>query len=804
MAKALRTAALVASAAALVAAGVALANPGLTIAGVKVATIATAASIAATTATAGATVLDKPRNERQGLQLQFKIDPGAPVPIVFGRTMVGGTVVHRAIYGTSDSYETFFVVLSGAGPIDAIETLTVDKANVAFSGGTAIGYFANWMWSDTQLGATPETGALTSGITVAPFGTAGQPTDWTAAHKLSGYAAASWSLLYDTKSRRYANGEPAPAWVVRGLRCYDPRKDSTRPGGSGPQRWAEPSSTVAHAAARATWAYTDTPAIVGLMWRLGIWQRDESDAAARYQKITGIGAPIDLLDLAAITNAANIQEANGWKLGGEVTSEQDRWEVLKLIEEAGGCEPISVGAMMSTLIRAPRVPLRTITEADLAPGKLTAPAMRARSERINGYRAKFRSEPHGWEMTAIDIVQVPGLVAEDGRARTGSGDFSLVTDPDQCASLAAYAVYDTRELEPIVMSLKPFAAAYRLGDCLTLTLPELGLINRDAIVRSRSIDPATGIVTMTFRTETAAKHATCLGQTGSTPPTPRLSTSEQLDAAAAQAASPPRAAYQLVRRETAYPLTSTANVIQIPASFDARIDDNRLITFPAGEITGLEAGTSYLVFYALDDVVQTLTGTDGEPLIGGEGQPLTTTILAGTYFVGLGAALEESGFSGAVMIRDIVTMNEDGSYPVGETPPPSDGGGGYGGGGNCVTVDSLVLMADGSWRQAGDLRPGDMVRTQHECTLAWGDHEVTAVSIHVEPVFTAIGYPTATARHRFWMDGAWAHMEAIGSLAGLRDVARITVDGAHTYVARHPDEAIGRLSHNLKPVEQQA
>ncbi len=485
--------------------------------------IALAASAVALTANVGAQLTArKPVNERQGAQLDFTISPGAPIPYIMGRTAVGGTMVYQDTYGKDSSYKTFFTVLSGGGPVDAVETFLADRAAVPFSNMNAVGYYRNWMWQDAQVGLTPEPDALSNGIISPPYGFAGTPPGWGASSKLSGYAAASLSLLYDTKARRYANGEPKPGWIVRGVKVYDPRLDSTYPGGSGPCRWADPSDTAAHAAARATWVYSVRPALHGLMWRLGVWQRDESNPSSKYQKLMGIGAPIDMIDLPAIVQAANVQDANGWSIGGQIDSSQDKWEVLKLIEQTGGCEPLSNGALMSTLVKAPRVSLRTITAADLADGKLSAPGMRAKSDRINGYRARFRSEAHGWEITAIDIVQVPDYVAADGRAKTGSGDFSLCPDPDQCAELAAYEVFDSRELEPISLPLKPLFMGYRLGDCLTIDIPELGLERLDVVIRGRTVDPGTAIVTLTFRSETAAKHPAALGLTGATPPTPTL------------------------------------------------------------------------------------------------------------------------------------------------------------------------------------------------------------------------------------------------------------------------------------------
>ncbi|MHA0333654.1 Hint domain-containing protein [Sphingomonas aquatilis] len=137
----------------------------------------------------------------------------------------------------------------------------------------------------------------------------------------------------------------------------------------------------------------------------------------------------------------------------------------------------------------------------------------------------------------------------------------------------------------------------------------------------------------------------------------------------------------------------------------------------------------------------------------------------------------------------------------------STGGGGATppGGGYCVTALSLVMMADGSWKRAGDMKVGDRIRTRHENTLEWGEFTVTAVNIVTERIMRAHGYPDATAEHRFWTRRkGWHRMSEIGVPAGAEDVVRLTVPGAATYVARHPSSAHGILSHNIKQQEQVA
>lgn len=114
----------------------------------------------------------------------------------------------------------------------------------------------------------------------------------------------------------------------------------------------------------------------------------------------------------------------------------------------------------------------------------------------------------------------------------------------------------------------------------------------------------------------------------------------------------------------------------------------------------------------------------------------------------------------------------------------------------CVTDDTLILMADGSERAAGNLKVGDLLRTRHEQTMEWGDYPIVAIEFADEQVLKAHGYPRATPAHRFWIEGqGWVHMLALGFPDGIARVAKITVADAHTYVSA------GILSHNIKSTD---
>lgn len=526
MSKFLRTAAFVVGAVALVvatagigaapaigAAGAGLGAGGAAAAGGVAAVSANIAGISAATMTAIASGLSaaaaltakKPSVSGGGAQSSFKADPSAGIPYAMGRTSTGGNIVfHRAADGwsgkTNNDLSDFVAILSGAGPIDAIESFQSDGVAVTFDGsGNAIpSDFRDFMFQKWQLGASPEAAAIN-----VSAGYSSRPSGWTVGHKLSGYAAAMLRLRYDSKGRHYQNGTPQPAWVVRGVKVYDPRLDSTYPGGSGACR----------ALNEATYVYSQNPYLHALTWCLGRYQNGV--------RILGVGAPVAAIDVAAFVEGANIADANAWKVGGVVYSTDTKWEVLKAILQAGGGEPMRLGAKISCLINTPRVSLATVTVDDVV-GDVSVQATQAQRDRINGVVPRYREPNAGWEIVPAAPVRVGDYVTLDGGQRTKEIEYSLVQNLNQAVQLARYDIENAREFGPITLPLKLRWMGYKPGDCVTVVTPEVGLNGQLVLLLNRALEPTTGIVTLTGRSETAGKHPFALGQTGVAPATPSV------------------------------------------------------------------------------------------------------------------------------------------------------------------------------------------------------------------------------------------------------------------------------------------
>jgi len=434
----------------------------------------------------------------------------APSPYLIGRTYAGGVLRYDNAWGgkvgkVQNPYRAMVMVYSVAGPVEQCEAYYADFSAITMSAGAATGYYASFMWTDAQLGARPETDQLAAHW-------AGQPV-WDSTSKLSSKAAISWSLLFDKDGKRFANGVPQLGAVWKGVKVYDPRLDSTYPGGSGTHRIDD----------EATWAYSDTPALHALAYVYG-----------RYVdgvKVMGVGMPADGIDIASFVAGANVEETNGWTLGGVVFEPGNRWQNLKDICAAGSAEPVFSGGRLSYKQDAPRVALATIGNDDLSDGPVTVRAMQTWRDRLNTVVPKYRSEAHKWEYVSADEVSVAGYVTEDGERKVEEIQWNLVQDLDQVTQLAAYRLVNGRELV-IDCTLKPDFRFYQPGDLLTFDLPEAGLDGQDAVMISRTIDPTTLSVTASFVGETSAKHAYALGQTGTAPPTPTLLSPEDRDEAA--------------------------------------------------------------------------------------------------------------------------------------------------------------------------------------------------------------------------------------------------------------------------------
>ena len=514
----------------------------------------------------GSQSLAKPPPAR-GSVSQMIIQANAPQPYVMGEGYFSGVLRHRTGYGgkvdgVENPYLFDAVVYSGGGPVESISP-RVDYSTIP-------NWYNGYLYTDTQLGACPEPDALAPQWAGA--------TGWGSAYKLSGQAAIGWSFKFDKKGKKFASGLPLTGAYIEGVKVYDPRLDSTRPGGSGSHRIDDES----------TWAYSENPALHAGTYAYGRHQNGK--------RTFGIGLPADAIDWDVIAAWANVCETNGWTIFGVIYEPGDRWQNLKDICFAGSADPIP-GPILSFRYDAPAVSLDTVTEEDIADEPMSVVAMQSYRDRINVVKPARRSEAHNWEIVQDAAVSVSEYITEDGEERPVEWPFNCVKDEDQAAQLAAYKLVNARELHPIELTCMPRMRAYRPGDCLHLDLPQLGL-DTDAIVLRREIDPATMKVRLTLIGETPEKHAYALGLTGTAPPTPALGqTSQERDETAFGSTAPVLVDVVRVRDYAADPSGTVTSVLPD-------------YIVPVVTLDGNDIRTSDAVSYAIDPVGVTATVND--------------------------------------------------------------------------------------------------------------------------------------------------------------------------------------------------
>jgi hypothetical protein len=462
-----------------------------------------------------------PKPESSGQPVNMTLDPYSGVPVGFGRTAYGGKVVYRRTYnkGFDNKYKHLAIVtaLSAGGPIDSFESFHVNKYLATLNGDPTTG-----VRTVTSITPPDPKGKLFTklrllnrkGLTPDPVGitsATGEPLP-NSPGKLSGVAHAVMLAEYDQEA--FAQGPPNGLWVGKWCKVYDPRLDSTYPGGSGSQRSHNP----------ATWAWSQNPYIIALTWAIGHFQNGA--------KVWGCGIPIDEIDVASFVTGANLAEANGWNLGGFVSTSDDHYAVLSTMLQAGGGMAVQRAGILSAVAHAPKTSIFTITAEDVI-GKVKIRTSTPFRDRINRIAPKYRAESQYWDMVDGEYVTSPVYLTEDsGMQKTETVSFPLVQNAAQAHQLATYEMVNSREMLDLELSCKPRLLDVRVGECVTVTLSDLALSNQKFLVISREYDPLSFEVRLKLRSETDAKHPFALGQTQVAPPTPALAGFDALNPSA--------------------------------------------------------------------------------------------------------------------------------------------------------------------------------------------------------------------------------------------------------------------------------
>lgn len=455
-----------------------------------------------------------PKIESQGAAVRWEANPDAPLRFAFGRVGVKGNIVDAAIYGPDRMYVSFACTVSAAGPIKRFVNFRAGDYYMTFngSGQATTEPYAGEMWLSTRLGAQPDTAlSLPSGLkNGAAF------PGWNSGRKLSGSACYMVTLGENSKRSAYEGKVPAFVTVIEGLYCYDPRLDSTYPGGSGSCRLNDP----------ATWVWTRNPILFALKWALGLWEGPVGKGAPQVDyQVGGIGAKVESIVLPTVVEAANVADANGWTSAAWPSTDDDKAQVLDGFLKAGGARYAEIAGRIAFIHRAaPRAPVFTVRARDTA-GPIEIDTTSSKLNRINTIRPRYWSEDQEWEMTALPEVTAIEWQEEDGQGvavkRTRGADYTFVDQAKQARELASLEISNSREGIKGRVPLRPYMDP-EPGNTFIFDEPDFALSELKCIVLEVEDDTENDTVVVTFETETDGKYPYAYGQTASPPPAQEL------------------------------------------------------------------------------------------------------------------------------------------------------------------------------------------------------------------------------------------------------------------------------------------
>lgn len=374
-------------------------------------------------------------SQRQAQTLEVTLGEH-PREALLGRTATGGSLLNVWNDGAENEFETVVISLADH-PIDAIESFYVndkeytlstqgDQGHADFQDG---GSRLSIQWALGNPDQTTVSLITTQGVA------AGQWTSDEAANGFKGFAYVV--ARYKISEKVWKSGRPRFIWKVRGLKAYDPRKDSTVPGGAGAHRWGQPS----------TYEWTENARVLHYNYVRGIHAYPTSTAPG--QLVVGPGksaeeAPPELV----IADANLCDEPVPLKAGGT----EPRYRVSAVIradspwideEEnfaaAMGGQLVERGGTIGVDPGVWKTVSAEFTDDDLLSGQeLQYQAYRSRHELANTVVTRYVEPAQLWQPATAPLRRDLADVAADGEAREQPLELAFVawqTQAQRCGEI---------------------------------------------------------------------------------------------------------------------------------------------------------------------------------------------------------------------------------------------------------------------------------------------------------------------------------------------------------------------------------
>ncbi|CDM59925.1 phage tail fiber protein (plasmid) [Rhizobium favelukesii] len=289
-----------------------------------------------------------------------------------------------------------------------------------------------------------------------------------------GYGVA-YAVVHARATRNMFSGFPAVTFVVDGIPLYDPSKDSTVVGGSGPQRYSDPS----------TWGGDGDrlPAVqtynimrglrFGTRWVYGV------------QGLTTARLPVQNW-ITAINECRKVivsvsGDGTQYRSGGEISVDQPVNATVENLLTACQGSLSEIGGVYRLFVGEPGTPTISFTDDDiLSTDGQTFTPFYGLADTINGINGTYPEPANGWVTQTAPPYLRPDLEAKDGNRRLlADVSFDLVPYAEQVQRLMKSALLAALRARRHTIVLPPSFWPYAVpGEVIQWTSVRNGYANK--------------------------------------------------------------------------------------------------------------------------------------------------------------------------------------------------------------------------------------------------------------------------------------------------------------------------------------
>lgn len=431
-------------------------------------------------------------------RLNVTLDPSTPRKAVFGTTAMALDLRYHESSGADQEYVDYIIAVAAHKIASINEIWFEEKLAWSSAGGVAA----------TYSGYLTNVDIVTEG-NASNYISINGGSKWGASRRLTGCAYVHLRIKRTGNDKKQdsplVNGLPSRVTIIGdGALLYDPRKDSTVPGGSGSHRANDQSTWGAYTNADDT----DNPALQLLWWLLG-WEINNKLSI-------GCGVPYTRIDMASFITAANICDENvtlaiggtqkRYRTSGTASDGDDRMEIINnLLASMSGTIRDNSGKLMLTVMKNDLADyVLTLDENDMI-GGFEWQQTGGLTENNNVARGRYVDPSQNSLYQFVDYPEV-GFASPDGIDRVMSLDLFYVEDGRRAQRIAKQALQRNQYRGLFSTTFNAKALGCQVGDIVRINLTALGWANKPFRVVSQEIR-FDGQVPLTLLEENAAIYA---------------------------------------------------------------------------------------------------------------------------------------------------------------------------------------------------------------------------------------------------------------------------------------------------------